>query len=53
MHQPKEHSSPQTRGRLQQNNGLLVKRLTLLTQLLFNLPAGTTLLPLGRGHVMA
>ena len=53
MHQPKEHSSPQTRGRLQQSTGLLVKRLTLLTQLLFNLPAGATLLPLGRGHVMA
>ena len=46
-------SSPQTRSRLQQNTGLLVKRLTLLTQLLLNLPPCATLLPLGRGHVMA
>ena len=30
-----------------------VKHLPLLTQLLLNLPAGATLLPLGRGHVMA
>jgi hypothetical protein len=52
-HQSKEHSSPQTRGCLQQNTSLLVKRLTLLTQLLLNFTAGATLLPLGRSHVMA
>tara|TARA_Y100000813_G_C23819783_1_gene192436 strand:+ start:209 stop:421 length:213 start_codon:yes stop_codon:yes gene_type:complete len=32
---------------------LQVKRFTLLTQLLLNLPAGATLLPLSRSHVMA
>ena len=30
-----------------------VKRLPLLTQLLLDLPTGSTLLPLGSGHVMA
>jgi hypothetical protein len=52
-HQSRARSSPQTRGRLQQRNRLTVKRLTLLTQLLLDLPTGPTLLPLSGGHVMA